>query len=159
MSTAPVTLDDFLTAAADGGPAIALKVVDARTRVPSADLDGVLVRRLDAREARTLPSFYRAVAKAWDFPKHFGANKDAFDDAMTDLPDAERGYLTEITHPAALLERDADDLEWFTGSVEFYAGEYGPGRQFGVVLLAAEDEVAATRTAWTAAGAELVVVE
>ncbi|MFT4202075.1 barstar family protein [Gordonia sp. (in: high G+C Gram-positive bacteria)] len=159
MSTAPVSLDEFLAATADGGPAVALKVVDARTTVPATDLDGVLTRRLDAREARTLPAFYRAVATAWDFPKHFGSNKDAFDDCMTDLPAAKRGYLTEVTHPAALLEKDADDLEWFAGSIGFYAGEYGPARQFGVLLLAPEREVAQTRAAWRAAGVDVVTVE
>ncbi|GAB08466.1 hypothetical protein GOARA_012_00160 [Gordonia araii NBRC 100433] len=158
MSTADTSVDVFLDATAAGGPAIALRAVPAKSRVPRTDLPGVLVRRIDARDARTLAGLYRCMAKAWDFPAHFGANKDAFDDVMRDLPETGRGYLTEITHPAVLLEDSPDDLAWFAGSIAFYADEYAPDRQFGVLLLARRSEEAATGRVWSAAGADVVTV-
>ena len=95
------------------------------------------------------------IAAAWDFPAHFGMNKDAFDDCMGDLPAAKRGYLTEIVDPAALLDQSPGELSWFIDSISFYAGEYAPARQFGVLLLAPRATVAPTVQAWTAAGADV----
>lgn len=157
MTTQDTSIDQFLAATADGGPAIGLRVVTGRATATT--LPGVRTRRVDGRDAHTLPTFYRAFAKAWAFPKHFGENKDAFDDVMTDLPDTTRGYLTEILHPRELLAADPDALAWFVGSIGFYAGEYAPHRQFGVLLLTRSDEADATMTAWRAAGADIVVVD
>ncbi len=157
MNNADTDLADFLTATATGGPAIALRVV-TDPRPAASDLPGVSVRRLDGREARTLPALYRALARAWDFPAHFGMNKDALDDCMGDLPDGATGYLTEVTHPALLLDRSPGQLSWFVDSIAFYADEYAPDRTFGVLLMAPTAAADATARAWTAAGADLVAV-
>lgn len=158
MSTTHATVDDFLAATATGGSPIALRTVGALARTPRTALVGVAARRIDAHTARTLPGLYRTIAAAWDFPAHFGMNKDAFDDCMGDLPAAKRGYLTEIVDPVALLDQSPGELSWFIDSISFYAGEYAPARQFGVLLLAPRATVAPTVQAWTAAGADVVTV-
>lgn len=158
MSSTDVGIDDFLAATANGGSPIALRPVGPRTRTPRTDLVGLAVRRIDGRDARTLPSLYRTMAATWDFPAHFGMNKDAFDDCMGDLPDTRRGYLTEITHPAALLDESGGELSWFVDSLSFYAEEYAPDLQFGVLLLTEVDAVSTTAARWSAAGADLVAV-
>jgi len=157
VSSNDIGLDEFLAATATGGSAIGLRVVD-RVSATASGPAGCAVRRVDGRDARTLPALYRTMATTWDFPAHFGRNKDAFDDCMGDLPDTRRGYLTEITSPGALLDRAPGELAWFVDSMAFYAGEYAPDRQFGVLLVATADQAADAARIWSAAGAELVAV-
>ena len=157
MTASDISVDDFLAATATGGPTIGLRTVDPR-RVSRTELPAVALRRIDGRDARTLPGLYRALAVAWDFPAHFGMNKDALDDCMGDLPSTRRGYLTEITHPELLLDRSPGELAWFIDSIAFYANEYAPDRQFGVLLLALPTEQTTTAKVWSAAGADLVQV-
>ena len=155
MSTADTTIDDFLAATRSGGPTVALRVVDG---TPAPTPSGVAVRRIDGEHARTLPGLYRAMAAAWDFPDHFGMNKDAFDDCMGVLPDSGRGYLTEVTAPAALLDDAPGELSWFIDSLAFYADEYAPDRAFGVLLLATARQAPAALRRWRAAGASVTEV-
>jgi hypothetical protein len=156
VSTADTTLDDFLASTRGGGPTVALRVVDDAP-APTAPT-GVAVRRINGDDARTLPGLYRAMAAAWDFPDHFGMNKDAFDDCMGDLPEADGGYLTEVTAPAALLDRAPGELSWFIDSLAFYAGEYAPDRAFGVLLLATARQAPSALRRWRAAGASVTEV-
>lgn len=131
----------------------------------------VAVRRIDAADAVTLDGLFQAFAAAWDFPEYFGANKDAFDDCMRDLPPRlrtatgapARGYVTVIEHaPELLLHATDDDLAWLATSLVFYRDHYrddaDPARGFAVVLRCDAAAVDDTYARWAAAGVPPVVV-
>jgi hypothetical protein len=73
-------------------------------------LPDFVVRRLDGAQCATKDALLRAIARALDFPAHFGLNWDALEDSLTDLewlPAA--GYVLVITDAARLLAgNDAD---------------------------------------------------
>ncbi|ALG83553.1 barstar family protein [Gordonia phthalatica] len=148
---------DFLTS----GPGAALAVGDVDTYGT-----GAAVRRLSGAAMRTVDGLYDAFAAAWDFPAHFGFNKDAFDDVIGDLPAGLRtstgaiatGVLT-IIDDAGLLLADAtdDDREWFATSPSFWRERCARGgRGFGIVLLADDAAVDVVEQRWRAAGGELI---
>lgn len=148
---------DFLIA----GPGTALTTGDVDTQTT-----GALVRRLPGASMRTIDGLYDAFAAAWDFPGHFGFNKDAVDDVIGDLPPGLRtstgaiatGFLTVIDQADQLLA-DAvdDDLAWFATSAPFWRERCGrDGRGFGIVLLADDGSIDAVEQRWRAAGGELL---
>lgn len=148
---------DFLTA----GPGTALTVGDVATYGT-----GAAVRRVSGAEMRTIDGLYDAFAQAWDFPAHFGFNKDAFDDVISDLPEVlftptgarATGVLTVISDADQLLaDATDDDREWFASSPSFWRERTAPdGRGFGIVLVAASDAVDAVEQRWRAAGGDLI---
>ena len=148
---------DFLTV----GPGVALGVGDVDTY-----RTGAAVRRLSGADMRTVDGVYDSFAAAWDFPAHFGFNKDAFDDVIGDLPAGlhtstgavATGVLTVITAADQLLaDATTDDLEWFATSPSFWQERCArDDRGFGIVLLAAADAVDVVEQRWLAAGGELI---
>lgn len=134
-------------------------VVGLATTVPSLYGTGVVARRVDAAEITTVDDLLDAFALAWDFPDHFGFNRDALDDCMRDLPDdlrtpegtASTGYLTVVGHADRLLAAEADALEWFAESVEFWHDHHrAHGRSFAVLLVS--DDPDAVRDSWSGTG-------
>lgn len=147
---------DFLTA----GPGVALAVGDVDTYGT-----GAAVRRLSGAAMRSVDGLYDAFADAWDFPAHFGFNKDAFDDAIGDLPldlhtptgAVATGLLTLVAAADQLLvDATADDREWFATSPSFWRERCArDGRGFGMVLMAEESTVDEVERRWHAAGGAL----
>ncbi|MGB3303647.1 barstar family protein [Gordonia sp. (in: high G+C Gram-positive bacteria)] len=128
---------------------------------------GAVARRLPGAKMATMPGMYEAFASAWDFPSHFGANKDAFDDSIRDLPTGMHtptgavatGYLTVIEAADKFLAAaNADDFAWFATSVDFWREHYRSEQLgFGLVLLAdstTAGDLVARR--WEAADAPLL---
>ncbi|MBM7368063.1 barstar family protein [Gordonia hydrophobica] len=148
---------DFLTAV----PGVALGVGDVDTY-----RTGAAVRRVSGAAMRTVDDLYDAFAAAWDFPTHFGYNKDAFDDVIGDLPPGLRtatgavatGVLTIITDADRLLvDATDDDREWFATSPPFWQERCARDhRGFGIVLLADQASAGAVEHRWRAAGGELI---
>lgn len=58
--------------------------MDRATSLPSFGPNARVVE-LDGKACPTLRSFYSAIAKAMDFPDHFGKNLDALFDCLSDL--------------------------------------------------------------------------
>ena len=148
---------DFLTA----GPGTALTTGDVDTH-----RTGALVRRLSGTAMRTVDGLYDAFAAAWDFPDHFGFNKDAFDDVIGDLPAGLRtstggvatGFLTVIDHAEELLaDATDDDRAWFATSPPFWRERCErDGCGFGIVLLADEGAADGVEQRWRAADGDLL---
>lgn len=157
-------LADFLTRALDGGAPVGLVTGEV-----SSCGTGVVVRRIDGARSRTLDGLYRAFAAAWDFPEHFGHNKDAFDDSIRDLNPAlrtatggaGRGYLTVVDHAADLLTDATDgDFAWFADSIAFYRDSYRDvGRVFAVVLGCSPDQASGLIERWAAAGVAVARID
>ena len=127
---------------------------------PSLFGTGWVARRVDGETMRTVDGVVDSLAAAWSFPAHFGRNRDALDDCMrdlpADLPTAEggpsTGVLTIVENAGTLLADDPEQLAWFAESVDFW-GEHYRDRRFAVLLI--DDDPAAVRARWTAAGARL----
>ncbi|GEE01375.1 hypothetical protein nbrc107696_18210 [Gordonia spumicola] len=135
------------------------------SETPSLFGTGAVTRRMDAADMRTVDDLLDAFAQAWDFPDHFGFNRDALDDCMRDLPDGLRtpegtaasGYLTVIDDAARLLADDTAALEWFAESVEFWHDHHrAHGRGFAVLLVTDHPEIVVER--WSAVGVSLTDV-
>lgn len=131
----------------------------------------VVTRRIDGAAARTLDGLFAAFAAAWDFPAHFGANKDAFDDCIRDLSPRlhtptgapAHGYLTVVENGPELLAAAHDrDFRWFATSIGFYRDSYRDDpdhpRGFSLVLLCPPEEADAVRERWEDAGVRVVTV-
>ncbi|GAA2385938.1 MULTISPECIES: barstar family protein [Gordonia] len=156
MTTASLT--EFL---AGEGPATALAIGDVTTY-----RTGAAVRRLPGDRMRTLDGLYDLFAAAWDFPGHFGHNKDAFDDCMGDLPTGLRtptgaratALLTVVSDAGRLLaDAPEGDFEWFATSPAHWRERLRrSGRRFGLVLLTSADDAAAVAGRWEGAGAPLM---
>ena len=141
------------------GPAIGITTGSA----PSLFGTGAVARRVDGETMRTVDGVIAALAAAWDFPDHFGGNKDALDDSMRDLPTdlftadgaPATAYVTVVEHADALLaDAPDDDLDWFADSADFWRDHHRrDGRGFAVVLVS--DAAASLRDRWRAAGADL----
>lgn len=105
-----------------------------------------VVRVVRGEKMRTTAQVFDEFAAAFQFPSHFGRNKDAFDDVMRDLDDVlglGAGYVVVIRGAGSLLSEQQDQLEWFRGTMDFYAEEWAPvvfrtAYQFG------EDDPSAT---------------
>jgi len=169
MSVEPAA---FLHAAAGDGPAVGLALAGPGGDAPSTAGTAAVARRISGAAARTLDELFTAFARAWDFPAHFGGNKDAFDDAVLDLNPRlftatgapARGYLTVITEAEQLLNAaDPDDFGWFAESIDYYRADYrdrspADRRGFAVLLVSEPAAAAAVRERWTAAGVAPVAV-
>ncbi|QRY62794.1 barstar family protein [Gordonia sp. PDNC005] len=140
-------------------------VVGVTPAVPSLFGTGVVARRVDATDISTVDDLLDAFALAWDFPDHFGFNRDALDDCMRDLPidlrtpegTASTGYLTVVGHGDRLLAAEADALEWFAESVEFWHEHHrAHGRSFAVLLVS--DAPDTVRDRWSGTGVSIVAV-
>lgn len=145
----------FLDAAAADGPAVAVTTAPALPALAAA----VRIRTVSGTTATTLGGLFTSFARVWDFPDHFGRNKDAFDDCMRDLdtPDADGRVpdtiVVHITQAHRLLEEDRSGFEWFADSVCFYRDHYrGVGRGFAVVLSTSAPRLTEVRSRWQQAG-------
>ncbi|GAB86245.1 barstar family protein [Gordonia rubripertincta] len=150
-----MTLSEFLSGAGQGGPAVA---VTTAPRLPDLGPD-TRMRTVSGTTATTLGGLYTSFARVWDFPDHFGRNKDAFDDCMRDLatPGDEGGVppviVVHISHAHRLLNSDDTGFTWFAQSVEFYRDEYrGEGRTFAVILSTSDSRLGEVRARWSDAG-------
>ncbi|MFM9377030.1 barstar family protein [Gordonia sp. VNK21] len=163
------TIGEFYAAAAADGPAVGVITGESSTAGTDA-----AVRRIDGRAAADLPGLYTAVAQAWDFPDHFGRNKDAFDDCLLDLDPRlftatgtpATGYLTVVENAHALLAEAADaDFDWFAGSIGYYRDDYrdrrpaGDRRGFAVLLVTDPAHRSEVTARWAAAGVPVSVLE
>ncbi|GAC82056.1 Barstar (barnase inhibitor) [Gordonia malaquae] len=140
-------------------------VVGVATTVPSLYGTGVIARRVDATEMTTVDEVLDAFALAWDFPDHFGFNRDALDDCMRDLPTdlrtaegtASTGYLTVVGDADGLLGAQTDSLDWFAESVEFWHDHHrAHGRSFAILLVS--DDPGTVRDRWSRTGVSVVTV-
>ncbi|MCF8588635.1 barstar family protein [Gordonia liuliyuniae] len=124
---------------------------------PSLFGSGLVVRRVDGARMRTVPQILDALARAWDFPDHFGRNRDALDDCMRDLPTGLRtpegtpstGWLTIVDDASQVLADEPDAFEWFAESVDFWRDSYRD-RRFAVLLV--DDDPGAVRARWSDVG-------
>lgn len=127
---------------------------------PSLFGSGLVARRVDGADMRTVAGVLTALADAWEFPDHFGHNRDALDDCMRDLPASLRtsegtpstGWLTIALNASQILADEPDELAWFAESIDFWRSETR-GRRFAVLLVDADP--AAVRTRWASVGAPL----
>lgn len=71
---------------------------------------GVLVRHLDATMVASKQELMAELARVLGLPASFGANWDALDDSLRDLPWLERGSLVVVVEGAAELWREAPEL-------------------------------------------------
>lgn len=88
-----------------------------------------VVRAVRGTHMRTLAQVYDEFAAAFQFPSHFGRNKDAFDDVMRDLDDVlglGAGFVVLVVDAESLLSAEPDQLSWFRESMDFYAEEWAP---------------------------------
>ncbi|MFI9506502.1 barstar family protein [Nocardia sp. NPDC052566] len=129
----PIPLSQFLarpavTATIAGGtppappPVLGALALDAdefsavRYRAPS---DYVL-RELRGAKMRTVAGVFDEFAAAFQFPYYFGANKDAFDECLRDLPDfvgEGTGYVAVIRDSSVLLADQPGERPWFAEAV------------------------------------------
>ncbi|MFW0794184.1 barstar family protein [Gordonia sp. CPCC 205515] len=159
----PVSLRQFLS----DGPSVPCAGVAAPQRSFRIPTD-LRHRTIDAGTMPTVTTLLDGFARAWDFPSHFGRNKDAFDDCMRDLDSdvhgaAAAGYLTVISHAELLLADEPDELGWFAGSLAFYAEHYrevaDPRATFAVLLLTTETLLPDVIDRWLATGFPIVEIE
>lgn len=97
----------------------------------AADLrrDDFVVRVVRGENMTTTAQVFDEFAAAFQFPAHFGRNKDAFDDVMRDLDDVlglGAGYVVVVRNAESLLSAQPDERDWFRGSMDFYAEEWAP---------------------------------
>ncbi|MEE4022136.1 barstar family protein [Gordonia sp. PKS22-38] len=161
-----VPADRFLTDAGRDGPVVGVVVGD---RTPD-DAAGVVVRRVDGREMPTIATMLDEFARAWQFPEHFGHNRDAFDDCMRDLdgmlPDDEprpTTFVTVVDHAESLLRREPDQLRWLANSLSFYREHYRdvatPSAGFAVLLLTPQPLATWVENRWQEAGSDIAEIE
>lgn len=108
-------------AAADPGaqPVLGALALDApqfsgvRFHAPS----DYLARELRGTKMRSIAALFDEFAAAFQFPYYFGANKDAFDECLRDLPDFvgdATGYVVVVRDSAELLAEQRAERSWFT---------------------------------------------
>lgn len=161
-----MTTAAFLRNAARAGSPVGVSTAPLRTYDCA-----VVTRRIDGAAARTLDGLFAAFAAAWDFPAHFGGNKDAFDDAVRDLNPRLRtpvgapadGYLTVVENaPDLLADVDDRDFRWFATSLTFYRDSYrdSPDHPLGFTLVLRCPPAAAEKTVerWAAAGVTPIII-
>ncbi|MFT3716699.1 MAG: barstar family protein [Gordonia sp. (in: high G+C Gram-positive bacteria)] len=139
------------------------QAVRLTSTAPTAEVHDVTAV-IDGADATTLDEMYAAFAAAWDFPAHFGNNKDAFDDCMRDLDSdgtAEDRLVTVVRNAEQLLADASDqDFAWFAGSMAFYQDDYrdrdaDEQRDFELVLVTGKAHRAAVADRWAKAGVDL----
>ncbi|KAF0971149.1 barstar family protein [Gordonia sp. YY1] len=145
----------FLAGVGQDGPAVA---VTTAPRLPDLEPD-TRIRTVSGTTATDLGGLYTSFARVWDFPDHFGRNKDAFDDCMRDLEtaaaegDAPSTIVVHIAQAHRLLDSDDAGFTWFAQSVEFYRDEYQDGgRTFAVILSTSDSRLGEVRSRWSDAG-------
>ncbi|TSD94140.1 barstar family protein [Gordonia rubripertincta] len=153
-----VHLRRFLETAGHDGPAVGLTL---SSDLPDLGPDTRL-RTISGTAATTTGTLYSTFARVWDFPDHFGRNRDAFDDCMRDLdtPDADgrtpTAIVTHITHAHRLLDEDDATFTWFADSIGFYRDHYrDAGRTFALILSTSRSRASAVLARWTAAGVQV----
>ena len=99
---------------------------------------GIIVRCIDAREARTLPSFFESLSKAMEFADYYGHNWDGSNDLMRDLgwllPC--RGFALVICNASEFLQRASSDeqdqfMDFATLITSYWADGRTPENPFG----------------------------
>ncbi|PBC41851.1 hypothetical protein CJ178_09855 [Rhodococcus sp. ACPA4] len=89
----------------------------------------LVVRTVRGSHMQTTAQVFDEFAAAFQFPSHFGRNKDAFDDVMRDLDDVlglGAGFVVLVREAELLLRGEPDQLPWFRESMDFYADEWAP---------------------------------
>ncbi|MFD6514251.1 barstar family protein [Rhodococcus sp. NPDC060176] len=107
--------------------------------------ENFVVRVVRGENMRTTSQVFDEFAAAFQFPSHFGRNKDAFDDVMRDLDDVlglGAGYVVVIRGAGSLLSEQQDQLEWFRETMDFYTEEWEPV-VFRTVYQFGEDDLSA----------------
>ncbi|MGV9709292.1 barstar family protein [Gordonia sp. NPDC003424] len=159
-----MTLRRFLSDAGRDGACVGV-IVAQRLPTPPADFR---TRTLDADAAPTMATLLDSLARAWQFPDHFGRNKDALDDCMRDLDSdvhgsPAAGYLTVIAHPEKLLREAPDELRWFADSLAFYRDHYrdvaDPPATFAVLLHTDSSHRHEVENRWRDTGSPIAVIE
>lgn len=145
----------FLDADGKNGPAVALTLAP---ELPDLGPDTRL-RTISGTAATTTGALFTTFARVWDFPDHFGRNRDAFDDCMRDLDAPDDGgrapttIVTHITQAHRLLDEDDATFTWFADSIGFYRDHYrDAGRTFALILSTSGSRASAVRARWDAAG-------
>ncbi|MCZ4581761.1 barstar family protein [Gordonia amicalis] len=145
----------FLDDAGREGSAVGLTI---EPELPDLGPDTRL-RTVSGTAATTTGALFTAFARVWDFPDHFGRNRDAFDDCMRDLDAPDAGgrtpsiIVSHVTRADRLLEQDDAAFEWFADSIGFYRDHYrDAGKTFALILSAAPSRSSAVRARWDAAG-------
>lgn len=123
-----LTLSQFLARPTAEAPAARSTPVLGALPVDPAQFSGVRydapadyrVRELRGPKMRTVPDLFDEFAAAFQFPYYFGANKDAFDEALRDLDDYvgdAPGYVAVIRTAADLLADQPAERAWFAAAV------------------------------------------
>jgi hypothetical protein len=89
----------------------------------------LVVRVVRGSHMQTAAQVFDEFAAAFQFPSHFGRNKDAFDDVMRDLDDVlglGAGFVVLVRDTELLLRGEPDQVPWFRESMDFYAEEWAP---------------------------------
>jgi RNAse (barnase) inhibitor barstar len=131
---------------------------DAPAALPTPG-PGFVVRTVDGRRCRTKRALLDELARALEFPAHFGRNWDALADCLTDLGWLPaRGYWLVVTAADRLLARDPAGYATFVGVLDDVGRAWGtgatghPGREptpFHTVLTVSARRVGARRS-WRA---------
>jgi len=73
----------------------------------STFLEDTLVAEINGAHTKTLPTFYRKIAKLLRFPDYFGKNMDALADCLSDLSWLEeKNVILLLDNPADLLSSE-----------------------------------------------------
>lgn len=96
---------------------------------------GVQIRHLDVTMVSSKRELMAELAHVLGLPESFGANWDALDDSLRDLPWLDHGSLVLITEGAAELWREAPELAAGLLSVWLGAAERWAERGVGLHLV------------------------
>ncbi|APE33362.1 hypothetical protein BOX37_04580 [Nocardia mangyaensis] len=153
--TTRMTLSQFLARPTAEAPVAGRPPVLGALPVDAAQFSGVRydapadyqVRELRGPKMRTVAELFDEFAAAFQFPYYFGANKDAFDEALRDLDDVvgdAPGYVAVVRAAAELLAEQPTERAWFEAAVRDAAAYWGRREvAFRVVLQGDPDDFAA----------------
>jgi RNAse (barnase) inhibitor barstar len=92
-------------------------------------LSKLAVRRIDGRKCGTKAVLLAEMARAFDFPAHFGQNWDALEDCLTDLEWLPAvGYVLVITFADRLLPGPPDEYATLVSILQSVGAQWADGR-------------------------------
>lgn len=130
---------------------------------------GLVVRVVRGRKMESWSRLLDEFSAAWQFPRTFGENLDAFSDCITDLGwlDPQAGYVIVITEPECVLTHESDDAlrklicvladandQWAQSIEDGEWWDRGP-IPFHVILQPKADNSLKVKERWTTAGAAI----
>jgi Barstar (barnase inhibitor) len=170
-SATTMSLEEFLTQAAQRGPCVGMHPATPSSLIPPA---GVELRTVNGANITTLDTLFDAFAEVWHFPPGFAQyrNKDAFNDWMRDFDNLTNpaldkppaaGYLTEIVNAHLFLAEQPEVFSWFAGAIPFYRDYYRDGAEppaaFGLLLSAPAGQLDGVYKRWLAVGIQVAQVD